>query len=106
MVSSCVWQSCQTQPIADLLTRLLSGQCGPPGVIGADQDDAGEHERAAGEFGGDGIWPSRSHAYSSAKRTSAMPVNEASLAPVPSPAHAMTRGGSTWSQAARRQQEG
>jgi hypothetical protein len=25
---------------------------------------------------------------------------------VPSPAHAMTSGGSTWSQAARRQQEG
>jgi hypothetical protein len=48
---------------------------------------------------GDGILPSRSHAYSTAKRTSAMLLNEASLAPV-HPATART------SQAARRQQEG
>jgi hypothetical protein len=52
MVSSCVWQSCQTQLLANLLTRLLLRWRGPPGVVGADQDDAGEHERAAGEFGG------------------------------------------------------
>jgi hypothetical protein len=30
---------------------------------------------------GEGIWPSSSHAYSAAKNTSAIPVNEASLAP-------------------------
>jgi hypothetical protein len=52
MVSSCVWKSCQTQLLADLLTWLLLRWRGPPGVIGADQDDAGDHERAAGEFGG------------------------------------------------------
>jgi hypothetical protein len=46
------WQSCQTQLIADLLTWLLLRWRGPPGVIGADQNDASEHERATDEFGG------------------------------------------------------